>query len=298
MSICLPVFNRPDLLRKSVDSINRLKGISWWHIYAQVEPSASTNESLDIIRSISNCASLSITVNQQIKGVLRNPIECIDSAIKDGADLVLYLEDDLEVSRDALLFVETASRSQDFDQVYAAGNLHFSGCSNNAHLTFCDQVCASVSNVAIRSQFLSSLGLFFTRSQYYSFIRPSWHRSPLKVRDLNGNIGAGWDYALTEALLERNNKTLQSIVPRVRHCGINGVHSTDESHNRGWHLAALWNSLDDMQEIKIVDTGNASLGDFAPLTIMAQQCWMLQRKWLIHEKRLQQNVALLKNLIL
>ena len=296
-ALCLPVWNRPHNLAETLASLARVRKLYQWQLFIQLDPSSEQGEVLEVIRQAKLSCGVSLCCNPIRLGVRANPMACLERAAQSGAQWFFYLEDDLRFSADALEFVENVINYSGFSEEFMVGNLHFSGCSNNAHLAIPDAINSNWPGLAIRSKFLSSLGLFFNRAQFEKFVKPNWWRHPLNVRDLHGNRGAGWDYALSEALLESRNFSLQSLLPRVRHHGIRGVHFTPEAHSKGWCGAGLWPGEDLLLEITVLDCNSEQLGPFRAFTTMAQQCWSLQQVWLMRDKRLAQVARSLKPLL-
>lgn len=294
-SLCLPVWNRPHNLADTLASLARVRRLDQWQLFIQVDPSPQQGQVLEVIRQAQLSCGVSLCCNPTRLGVRANPMACLERAALTGAQWFLYLEDDLQLSADALEFVEYAIDFPGFSNEFVVGNLHFSGCSNNAHLAIPDVINSRWPGLAIRSRFLSSLGLFFSRAQFEKFVKPHWWRHPLKVRDLHGNCGAGWDYALSEALLESRGFSFQSLLPRVRHHGIHGVHFTPEAHRKGWCGAGLWPGEDPLLELTALDCDSEQLGPFRAFATMAQQCWSLQQVWLMRDKGLAQVARSLKS---
>ncbi len=285
-AICIPVWNRPEYLRVMLNNLKLLREIDRWAIFIQIDPSPRLEEILSIIKFSELPCEIYVEANNKILGVRGNTFHCIEVAAKRGADYFLYIEDDLEISKDALEFVEFSMSNRNFSDHFVSGNLHFSGCSNHAHFSIPKPINPIWPHLALNSQFLSSYGLFFCRSQYEKFISKFWWTQPLKVRDLRGNRGAGWDYALTQALLENNFFCLQSLLPRVRHVGVEGVHCNPEEYEKGWAKADLWPGNEKLKNLQIIKPNDNLLGDLGAFVSMAKQCWTIQQHWLFQDQNL------------
>ncbi len=282
----MPVWNRPNELSETLQCLNIQRGLREWTLFIQIDPSSKLSEILIQIEKSELSCKINIECNAKILGVRGNTFHCLQRAAQHGAKLFFYLEDDLELSGDALEFIELAMAMPNFSQNFVAGNLHFSGCSNHAHLAIPKQVNPIWPHLAIKSKFLSSYGLFFSIEQFEQFISPHWWTHPLKVRDLRGNRGAGWDYSLTEALLEKQKFCLQSLLPRVRHNGPIGVHCTPLEYEQGWNNAELWPGVETLSTIQEVKVNDSLLGELTSFVTMASQCWSLQYRWLLQDRNL------------
>ena len=201
LAVCLTAWNRPDCLQRLLKSVAKLRGLATCQLFVQVEPSDKQAELLAGLDAAALPCALHIQCNPSRQGVRANPLLCLERAWTSGAEAFLLLEDDLELSADALEFVQHCLRRPDWEQRYACGNLHFSTCFNHAHLQHWDSADRSLASIALDTFFLSSLGLFFNREQYERFVRLHWWDSPLQLRSFDGNRVDGWDCALNQALL-------------------------------------------------------------------------------------------------
>jgi len=239
LALCLTAWNRPNSLRRLLDSLRRLRGLDRCQLFVQVEPSSQQPALLDVLRRAGLPCEMRLVCNSELQGVRANPLLCLERAWAHGAEAFLLLEDDLELSADALEFVDHCLCLHEWEDRYACGNLHFSTCFNLAHLQAWNSADTGLPAIALETFFFSSLGLFFSRSQYERFIRRHWWDAPLRLRSFDGNRVAGWDCALNQALLLGERSCLQSLLPRVRHHGIEGVHSDAVLHQRSYAHAGL-----------------------------------------------------------
>lgn len=298
-AICLTAWNRPALLEATLASIGRLRRLEHWTLFVQVEPSERLPEVLQVLRSAALSCPMQLQLNPQRLGVRGNPLACLERAHGAGAELLLLLEDDLHLAADALEFVEASAKNPDFVSRFSCGNLHFSSCFNQAHLCSWNEADPGLPSVALETQFLSSLGLFALRNQFELFVRPHWWTHPLKLRDHHGRPVAGWDCALNQAILLNQRRCLQSLLPRVIHCGVDGVHSDAVLHQRSYAHAGLFAGETPLQAIRVysVDGINADptgSEDWGCLFRLAGQLWTLQRTMLEREMGLAQAAAGLK----
>jgi hypothetical protein len=302
LAICLTAWNRPDSLRRLLQSLARLRGLPRWKLYVQVEPSDVQEEVIDRLRCAALPCDLQIAINPVRRGVRANPAQCLARAWGDGAQVFLLLEDDLELSADALEFVEHSCCLPLWNQRYACGNLHFSTCFNHAHLQVWPEADQAFPVAAVETYFLSSLGLFFTRQQYERFVCAHWWDAPLQLRSFDGARVAGWDCALNQALLVGTQPCLQSLLPRVRHHGIEGVHSDPLLYQCSYAHAGLYNGDQPLSHVRphTLDELNAGCPGsegWGVLLRMASQLWSLQRSALFRQLELERCQRELKSVL-
>ena len=285
LAVCLTAWNRPDCLQRLLQSLTRLRGLAACQLFVQVEPSDKQAELLAALDAAVLPCAMHVQCNLLRQGVRANPLLCLERAWTRGAEAFLLIEDDLELSADALEFVQHCLQRTDWEERYACGNLHFSTCFNHAHLQHWDAADRSLPSIALDTFFLSSLGLFFNRGQYERFIRLHWWDSPLQLRSFEGNRVAGWDCALNQALLLGSRPCLQSLLPRVRHHGVQGVHSDAVLHQLSYAHAGLYDGENVMHGLQVISIDDLNSGSFryfqwVVLLRMAGQLWTMQRSCL------------------
>ena len=222
-----------------LQSLSTLRGLQERCLFVQLDPSEHQAELVGLIASSGLPCKVELVCNPTRLGVRANPLRSLERAWEAGSTAFLLLEDDLEVSADALDFVRHCLQLPDWSHRYACGNLHLSSYFNHAHLSEWNPSGQELASVALEMYFLSSLGLFFSRNQYESLIRRYWWERGLHFRSFNGDRVDGWDCALNQALLLGSRPCLQSLLPRVRHCGVEGVHSDADWHQRSYAHAGL-----------------------------------------------------------
>lgn len=287
-ALCLTAWNRPELLARLLQCLREQDDIEAWTLIAQIEPSKRLDEILNIFKTKAPKCSINIQINRERLGVRLNPLACIQRAASMGAENFVLIEDDLELSKDALQFCHLALNQPSFSEHYCCGNLHFSSCFNKAHLSQSESEKLEFKNIALETFFLSSMGLFFTQKQFVSFIQPHWMDAPLKLRNFNGKQVSGWDCALNQALLLQAKPSLQSLSPRVRHAGIEGIHSDAKFHQESYAHAGLYSGKN-IDFLEIFNTQMINKPCFSRqseswghLLRLAEQLWSLQRYQVKH----------------
>ena len=236
------------------------------------------------------------------QGSLRQSSALLRTRLGQWGGGLLLLEDDLELSADALEFVEHCLHRPGWKEHYTCGNLHFSTSFNHAHLQRWDSDDQALAVIALETLFLSSLGLFFSRDQYERFIRVHWWDSQLLLRSFDGGRVDGWDCALNQALSLGSSPCLQSLLPRVRHFGVEGVHSDATLYQLGYAHAGLHAGQDELPSLRVLDLDALNAGcsggeSWGVLLRMASQLWLLQRSHLLRELELKRCSHQLKPLL-
>lgn len=291
-AICLTVWNRPDSLRTLLNSLRQVRRLADWCLFVRIEPSEKQNLLAGILLDSELPCPLQLKRNSFRLGVRQNPLACLHDAAKAKAEAFLLLEDDLELSSDCLEFIELALSTPHWDETYRCGNLHFSTVFNQAHLQEWPNGEPTIASIGLQTFFLSSLGLFFSRYQFASFISKHWNDEPLQIRSFKGERVSGWDCALKQALLLGTRPCLQSLLPRVRHLGIEGEHSDAALHQEGHAHAGLWEGRHSLEHLTIhsLDSINTSPPEgsawWGHLLRMAHQLWCLEQATVMRQQEL------------
>lgn len=107
-TISIPVYNRPQYLRQCLDSIKSAEHSPDWMIVFSAEPGCE--EVLGMIRAI-DWIDTKISINSFKRGIDVNTFLAADLAYQLGSTFNLYLEDDVVISKDALIMAEWFSYS-------------------------------------------------------------------------------------------------------------------------------------------------------------------------------------------
>lgn len=203
-AMTITAFNRPDYLSTVLESLksNNLKD---YELFVGCEP--VNKEVINICNNIDFIKTYT-QVNPQIYGVRKNPFEVLSRAFNSGADCVLYLEDDVVLSPDAVHF---ANWYFDWDQKdnYICMNLY----NHDSDENFPDQVIAGTK--------FSSLCMGITKFQWDNFIGKEWFVHP-----------SGWDFSFNK-LLAQGKKVIMPKLSRSHHIGVTrGVHYVAREHDK------------------------------------------------------------------
>ena len=291
-AIALTAWNRPEALRALLKSLQQVRRLERWQIFVHLEPSPVQDVLHRLIEQFPLPCTVHIHCNANRLGVRANPLACLQAAAEAGAECFLLLEDDLELSADCLEFVELALATPNWDAQYSCGNLHFSTCFNEAHLQQWDTTSDDLPDTALETWFLSSLGLFFSKTQFKRFVAVHWNDAPLQLRSFYGDSVSGWDCALKQALLLNDHPCLQSLLPRVRHHGVNGVHSDTSLHQRSYAHAGLHVGIEPLKTLNrySVDSINndppPGCEQWGAFLRMGAQLWSMERSALRRQREL------------
>jgi hypothetical protein len=179
-TICIPTNDRPELLAECVGSINRASHASDWIVFACPETSPK-------------------------RGCRANTHEACRNAADSGASWILYLEDDVVISPDALLLCDA------FIQRDAAQGIL---CFRRWHDTQTDEAAI----VRPANHGLLGDGFLFP-SSLWPFLSSWWFRDEPEMG------GAMWDWSVSYGLDKAGIPQWRPMINRSRNIGITGTHT-------------------------------------------------------------------------
>jgi len=208
-TISVTVSNRPYYFRKLVSNLNKLEGIAEYETNFSLEPSETLNQNLEICDNFK--FNKVVHVNENVLGVRDNPYTLLNRIYKTS-DFNVYIEEDLELSKDVLLISNFFYESNDkslFLNLFNKTELNlgpsyiFKNVETN-HIDGSDVKFAPFCWAMRRDVWFDSF-----KNWWYGDER-------------------GWDYSVVSNL--EKNQNLISIVcyNRCNHIGENGTHSTPE----------------------------------------------------------------------
>ena len=206
--------SRPGYLKQVLNSLSKNSGTEKYTLYFGVEP--VNPEVAKVCQSVTFMKS-HVTINPARLGVLRNPFELLKRTFDSGAEGVLYLEDDVVLSKDA---VNMASWyfAQETKNNYLCMNLY-------NHDSAADADPAAM----VGGAKFSALGMALTKEQWKTYFEPNW-----------SNDRRGWDFSIT-ALVESGKKVLQPRVSRSHHIGRQGgTHYYAPMHDKLYIHNPIW----------------------------------------------------------
>jgi len=235
-AIAATAYNRPQLLDNLLASILGADEVAHWKIHVGVDPSAALQANLEVIERYRKHLDIEVTINPAAMGVRSNPFATIERALNAGADVVLLLEDDLTIARDALMVCRELSSSSLHARDVLCANLLLTTCCSESVFDVADErELPIIAEMVVRTRFFSSYGLLFSKTQWQDYFRENWFNDQPRMENWVGGQATGWDVAMNRLLLTRPRlRVLQSLLPRVNHHGAIGTHVTADFQARSF----------------------------------------------------------------
>jgi len=201
-----------------------------WTLSIAIEPTPIAGEFVTIARDTLGDVDYSITVNERVLGIRRNPFEVIKRNFEQGSDLNLCLEEDLLLSPDA---TELALWYQRNHRAYWLCMCLLAGPCGSASL---------VSNprhpdVLFEATTFNSIGFVIRRQEWTDLERGVWMGTTRPHQLWGGHadwrFGWGWDWSVYGYLAA--NPELRCVQPafgRATHNGVTGTHSHPEAFSK------------------------------------------------------------------
>lgn len=218
-TIVLTAHDRPGYLRRTLGAL-RGNDLGGWTLEAAVEPGNAHVRAL--VESFAD-APATVTVNPKRLGVRKNPWRALERAFDAGADVVLYVEDDVLVSPDATALATWYAAHPDRDRALALCLLAYGSDPGRPEDVVETSDPVRPPGVAP----FPSLGVVFTRS--------GWARARGRWFDDDG-----WDRGLGRALAD-GAAIWHPAWSRSTHIGrLAGSHCEPDFHDRTFGGLA-WN---------------------------------------------------------
>lgn len=216
--------SRPTYLKQVLDSLAKNPGTQNYTLHFGIEPVNS--EVAKVCQSVTFMPT-SVTINKNRLGVLRNPFELLKRTFESGVEGVLYLEDDVILSQDAVNMA-TWYFAQESKNDYLCMNLYNHDSSSDAD-----------PSAMFPGDKFSALGMAITKEQWKSHFEPNWT-----------NDRRGWDFSIT-ALIGSGKKVLQPRVSRSHHIGRQGgTHYYAPMHDKLYIHNPMWGGCLDSFKIE------------------------------------------------
>lgn len=200
--------SRPEYLRETLESLGKNKHLDKFTLHFGVEP--VNPEVLKVCQTVS-FMDTHVHLNAVRLGVRENPYQLFKRTFGMGYDGVLYLEDDVVLSPDAVELALDYARSPEATR-------HRCLCLFNAD-SRADADSALIETGHSANKF-AALGFFTTADQWTNFFEPTWHAS-----------SKGWDWSITGAGTAHH--VARPALSRSHHIGrFGGVHYVAEHHDQ------------------------------------------------------------------
>lgn len=290
--IAVTAYNRPELLDALLKCLTGVRGIGHWSVRIAVDPSDKLEANLAVLGGYRNRLALDHAVNEQNKGIRKNPYDNIQAAFDAGAEVVLLLEDDLTIGKDALELCRLLADGPLYEDWVMCANLLLTTCmSESIYDPITEQDCLALAALVVSTRFFSSYGLLVSRRQWQDYFVPNWFVDEPRMDDWLGNAAVGWDVAMNRLLLLNPElRVLQSLVPRVNHHGKLGTHVGPEFQSRSFDNIKLERYLlpviagievvDPLRDLQRIPSSGARL-----YLNLCRQLWTLQQSALLFKHR-------------
>lgn len=287
LAISATAHDRPGHLGRLLESLVRAQRTAHWPVYLGIEPTARTPEILAVIESYRDRLPITFRVNEQKKGVRRNPHDNVQWVVDSGHTAVLLLEDDLVIDRLALRWCEAVLDQGLLNERVLCANLLLTTCNSLSIFTPHADEVDSLADLVVRTRFFSSYGLLFTAAHWQRHFVPNWFTDTPCMLDWRGQKVTGWDVAMNRVVLtHRELQVLQSLVPRVTHDGAGGTHVRDGFQAASFdHVRLDLGTAAGLNALQVVDPLAASDAPLTPQARMylnaCQHLWTLQESALL-----------------
>lgn len=211
-TITIAVNDRPEYLQQVLASIKEAKGSERWTICLSLEPCEEIRALIDRLK-----IQAVVSCNMFKKGCDGNTFASAELAFSFGSEFNLYLEDDVVISKDALVMAEAfRKRSADEPSVLCLRRWHEA-----------QDLSKPVIITNAPGMGLLGNGFAYSMRWYRQFIRPWWfYWSPTLP-------GFGWDWSLSHGLDTTGVRQYRPLVNRSQNIGLNGTTTaggTDQNH--------------------------------------------------------------------
>jgi hypothetical protein len=224
-AITITGWRRPHLFRTLLRSL-AANDLREWDIFIQLEPSEFVEDFRIAAAEILSATSTSIVVNPERLGVRTNPYRLLSRAFNEGADFVLYLEEDLLLSDDvtalALWYAENHRPE------WMSLSLLSGGCGSQGFIS--DR---NYPEILFTGKSFNSLGFVVRRDEWWRHVHPAWFADQPTFYNIQGEKMSGWDWSVYRHLFSTPGLySLQPAAARATHTGREGgVHCTPEWHD-------------------------------------------------------------------
>jgi tetratricopeptide (TPR) repeat protein len=223
-SISITGYRRPKYFRQLLECLveNDLHG---WKVEIQLEPSPYVGDYIGIAKELLSGYQCAISVNPYLLGVRLNPFALLSRLFEGGSDIVLYLEEDMVISRDAVELANWYSQNAQDDimclSLLAGASPGLISCPGHEDILF-------------KSKMFNSWGFALTRQNWSRHFQPRWMIDYPSSLDFDGKKTIGWDWSMFHYLARSGGLyALSPVTARATHSGRDG----------GTHQAPAWHDL-------------------------------------------------------
>lgn len=218
-AIFLTAYDRPEYLRRALESWDVVRGLEEWQWFGSIEPSPVAHRLAEMFEGFLDRNGLHgrTIINETRQGVLHHPWVRFEELFQQGFDFVVRVEDDFRVSTDTLEYFTWAS--DHFMNQEDVASVH--GFTRNPE--------AGDPNLVVPEIRFDPLLWGTWRSVWQELIGPTWDHD-YSTNNGTPGVQAGWDWNLNTRIYPKFG--LHGIFPessRVDNFGVYGTHSTPDN---------------------------------------------------------------------
>lgn len=257
-TITCPVMNRPDLFEMMLASL-AMNDLNGWHMFVAVEPGDHQDAFAEICSRHLPDGGYTVTINPRRLGLRANLYHVVRRAFDQGAEVNLYLEEDLLLAPDVTTLADwfVANRQPH----WLCLNLLAGACGNPGHMSH-----VAHPDLFFETDCFNSYGLVITPDAW-ARVRDAWlGPDPRVARNYDvarwtrtGRrhlLREGWDWAVwSEVLQDPALKVVQPVAARSTHIGVVGVHVRPPFQERAFGHISLSTSAPAAADYRVVPIG-------------------------------------------
>lgn len=203
--------------------------LTGWRIALAIEPSPMAGEVARMAAGVLAGRDSDIRINDAVLGIAENGFRSIERVFAGGAELNLYLEEDMLVAPDATQLAAWYFANHKAD--WLCLNLIGGGCASAGLMSNPDYP-----DMLHLGRTFNSLGFAIRREEWDRHMRAAWRKEAEPVVKFDGALTGGWDWAVSSMLMSSPNlRTVQPVLARATHTGRRGgQHCTADFHDEAF----------------------------------------------------------------
>lgn len=231
-------YKRPALFDGLLRSLLR-NDLSGWRIEIQIEPSEYVRDFTAIASNLLREHEHALHVNERQLGVLMNGHSLLQRLFFSGAELNIYLEEDLVVAPDICRLAQWYVENH--QPHWLCLSLLSGMCGSAGPLSD-----TSHPEILFESRGFNSLGFVMRRQEWEAHMRHVWIEKSAYLCNLSGTPTYGWDWSMFRALAESGTmRAVHPLTARASHTGREGgVHCAPEFHDRAFGKLRVYDGRD------------------------------------------------------
>jgi hypothetical protein len=203
--------------------------LTGWRIALAIEPSPMAGDVARMAAGILADRDNTITINDSLLGIAENGFRSIERVFAEGAQINLYLEEDMLLAPDATRLAAWYFANHKAD--WLCLNLIGGGCASAGLISNPDYP-----DMLLLGRTFNSLGFAVRREEWEHHMRAAWKKEAEPVVKFDGALTGGWDWAVSAMLMKNPSlHTVQPVLARATHTGRRGgQHCTTAFHDEAF----------------------------------------------------------------